>query len=250
MNMNPKKNASLSVIIPALNEQQNIEAAITTVSEVAKAYFDDWEILVFDDGSTDNTGTLADALAGKDTRVKVLHHKTPQNLGGCYKEGLALATKDYVIMIPGDNECGIDVMEKVFSLAGKADMIIPYTNNSHVRPLGRRLLSDAFVSLMNRISGYHLKYYNGAVLHRTELVRDCGINTDGFGYQAEALVKLLRQGCTFEEVGTEITYRPHGKSKALRIKNILAVSRFIANLTIETRLGPKSSSPRVNKKAA
>lgn len=141
-------------------------------------------------------------------------------------------------------------MEKVFSLAGKADMIIPFTSNANVRPLGRRVLSSAFISLMNTISGFQLKYYNGAVLHKTELVRDCGIQTNGFGYQAEALVKLLRQGCSYEEVGTEITYRPHGKSKALRLKNIIAVTKFLASLTIETRFVPKPAPPGSHKHAA
>jgi dolichol-phosphate mannosyltransferase len=248
--MSPTKQTSVTAIVPALNEQENIEAAITSVGKIAQKYFMDWEILVFDDGSKDRTGAIVDELAKKDHHVKVIHHQTPKNLGGCYKEGLSMATKDYAIMIPGDNECGADVMEKVFSLAGKADMIIPFTTNSHVRPLSRRFLSEAFVSLMNTISGYQLKYYNGAVLHKTELVRDCGIKTDGFGYQAEALVKLLRQGCTYEEVGTEITYRPHGKSKALRIKNIFAVTRFLTGLAIETRFAPKPAPPRSHKHAA
>lgn len=89
------------MIVPALNEQENIEATATAVSKLAKKYFREWEILIFDDGSQDRTGIIAEEIARRDPHVKVIHHKTPQNLGGCYKEGLALATKDYVIMIPG-----------------------------------------------------------------------------------------------------------------------------------------------------
>jgi dolichol-phosphate mannosyltransferase len=227
---------TISLIVPALNEEQNIEATVQSIESTVTKYFQDYEILIFDDGSKDNTGTIADELAESDNHIKVIHHETPKNLGACYKEGVELASKEYVIMIPGDNECGPAVMEKVFELAGSADMIIPFTSNSEVRPFLRRVVSRAFVVMCNIVSGNHLKYYNGAVLHKTKLVKECGIKTDSFGYQAEILVKLMRQGCTYREVGTEITYRPHGKSKALRLNNIVRVANFLVELTIESRL--------------
>ena len=228
--------STISVIIPALNEEENLEAAVQTVEKIVRRYFRDWEILIFDDGSQDLTGVIADRLALTNSRTRVTHHHSAKNLGACYKEGLQQATKDYVIMIPGDNECGAEVMEPVFALAGKADMIIPYTKNGEVRPRGRRILSQVFVTLINTISGLKLEYYNGAVLHRTDLIKTFPIGTDGFGYQAELLVRMVRRGCTYREVGTLITYRPGGKSKALRLNNIWKVCTFLLGLFMETRV--------------
>jgi dolichol-phosphate mannosyltransferase len=227
---------TLSVIVPALNEEQNIAATVATIRSVVPRYFQDYEILLFNDGSTDKTGAIAETLSAADQRIRVFHHANPKNLGACYKEGIQAATKDYAIMIPGDNECGVDVMENVFALAGNRDIVIPFTSNPEVRPVGRRVLSKLFVWMMNAASGCHLKYYNGAVLHRTDLVKKYGIETDSFGYQADLLVRMIRDGVTYEEVGTAINYRPNGKSKALRLTNIVRVGQFLGQLLLQRRL--------------
>lgn len=221
---------TLTVVVPALNEELNLEATIKNIQETVPLYFSDWEILIFNDGSSDATGKIADWLARVEPRIKVTHHQSPKNLGGCYKAGIQQATKDYLIMIPGDNECGPEVMTKIFEMVGTADMIIPFTANMHVRPLGRRILSYAFVKLVNQISQQKLRYYNGAVLHRTRFLRGLSVATDGFGYQAEILVKLLRRGHSYREVGTQITYRSLGKSKAIQIASLLKVATFLVHL--------------------
>jgi len=227
-----RRHSSLSVVVPALNEELNLEATLRNIQETVPLYFDDWEILIFDDGSTDTTGRIADRLASSEVKIRVAHHKTPWNIGGCYREGIRQASKDYVIMIPGDNECGPRVMSSVFSLAGQADMIVPYTNNLEVRPPLRRALSRVFVHLVNLISGQGLRYYNGAVLHRTSILKGCRFSTNGFGYQAEILLRLLRQGHSYVEVPIEITYRPHGKSKALHPTSLIQVGHFFVSLVM------------------
>lgn len=225
---------TLSVIVPALNEERNLAAAVNIIRSVVPSYFSDWEILVFNDGSTDKTGQIADQLHAEDPRIRVTHHSTPHNLGGCYKSGVRQATKEFAILVPGDNEYAAETLAQIFAVTARVDMIIPYTTNAHVRPLGRRLLSGAFVGFMNFLSGYKLRYYNGTVLLRTELARNLDIRTDSFGYMAEALVKLLQQGNTYFEVPVQIHYREHGSSKALRPSNLFAVFVFILRLIKDT----------------
>ena len=226
------ENHSLSVVMPALNEEENIEVAITTTRKVVEKYFSDWEILIFNDGSQDKTGEIAEKLVLKDpTHIKIFHHQTSKNLGGVYKEGIKKASKTYLIMIPGDNENGDEkALGAIFEKAGHADIIIPYITNPEVRPLKRRAISKAFVILTNLVSGCRLHYYNGTVLHKTKKIRQCEIQTNGFGYSAEALVKLIRQGCSYFEVGVELAKRPKGHSKALKWDNIIAVARFLSGI--------------------
>lgn len=226
---------TLTTIIPALNEEDNLENTVACVLRVASQYFKKLEIIIFNDGSTDNTGKIADRLARENSNIKVVHHDSPRNLGRCYKEGIELATMNYVILVPGDNECAEGVIDRVLSLVGKADIIIPYTNNGHVRSFSRRFLSEGFVKVLNVISKCNLRYYNGTVLHRTDIIRSREISTEGFGYQAEALVGLIHQGFSYLEVATEITLRAKGKSKAVSIKNIIDILKFLANLAIQVR---------------
>lgn len=223
----PKKK-SISVIVPALNEQEKLEAAIETVKASTAKHFEELEILIFNDGSTDRTGEIADKLAKADPRIKVTHHDKPKNLGAVYKAGVKKATKEFLIMIPGDNENPPSSIEPVLAEAGNAEIIVPYTTNQHARPLLRRILSNGFVTLLNTVSGCHLRYYNGTVLHRVDLVKAINIETDSFGYQAELLIKLLKRKHSFKEVPIEISVDQAGrKSRALNVKNFATVGKFL-----------------------
>jgi glycosyltransferase involved in cell wall biosynthesis len=230
---------SVSLIVPALNEELNLESTIRNIEATVPSFFRDWEILIFNDGSRDNTGRISEQLARENPRILVTHHVTPRNLGACFKEGIQLATKKYLIMIPGDNECATDYMRAVFSATGQADMVIPYTVNQEVRPKMRQWLSAIFAWLVRKTSGVRLRYFNGAVLHKTELLKHLSVDTDGFGYQAEILVKLIRVGHSYKEVAAPIHYRPFGKSKAIRLKSLWAMGGFLLSIfKVRTSLTP------------
>lgn len=212
----------ISIVVPALNEAANLAAAVARCQTAARRHFPDHEIIVVDDGSTDATGQIADRMAATDPRVRVVHHDHPRNLGYAYKEGVGLARFEYVLMFPGDNEGTDEQLDAVMSRAGSKDIVINYISNAEVRGW-RRWLSWAFVGLLNWRSGRSLSYYNGTVLHRTAIIRSITIQTDSFAYQAEALVKLLRRGHSYVEVGTPIAPRAGGRTKAFRPRNVIGV---------------------------
>ncbi len=224
-----KKN-SLFVIVPALNEEKNIGPTVEMVREAAKIKFGECHIAIFNDGSRDRTGEVAERLAKSFSNLQVIHHDHPKGLGYCYKEGVRLADCEYVIMVPGDNEGLKTSFEKIFSFTGQAEIVIPHTSNPYVRPVLRRLISSCFVLLLNALFKLRLRYYNGCVLHRTEIINSIEIKTDSFAYQAEALIKLIRKGRSYVEVGVPIQERPTGNSKAFRLKNVKNVVTAIWNL--------------------
>jgi len=223
---------TLSVIVPALNEEANVEDAVTEIHRGVKGHFDDYEILLFDDGSTDGTGALMDRIAARDARVRVTHHASPKNLGGVYKAGVALARFEYCVMIPGDNENPASAMQAPYEAVGRAEIVVPYAVGGR-RAWSREAISRAYVKLMNGVFGLGLRYYNGTVIHRTANVRSIAITTDSFAYQTEALVKLLRSGKSFVEVPVTVEPRQARASKAFRPKNVYGVLAAIGRLAVE-----------------
>ena len=221
---------SITVIVPALNEEGNLRQTVEDIVPVLEREFQDYEIFVFNDGSTDKTGTIANELAAKNPKVKPVHNAKCMGLGYNYKKGVELSTQDYVIMIPGDNEITTDSFVAMFQALGKADMVIPYTVNTEIRPWGRRALSRAYTILMNALFGLKLKYFNGTVIHKRPVIQSIRIETDSFAYQAEALIKLIKGGHTYEETGMYLKERTYGKSKALHPKNVYRVCKAIAQL--------------------
>ncbi|MBI2118148.1 MAG: glycosyltransferase family 2 protein [Elusimicrobia bacterium] len=221
---------TLTAIVPALNEQGNIESTIEGIVPLLEKSFKDYEVLIFNDCSSDETGTLAERLASKNKNIKVIHNPITMGLGYNYKRGVEIATKDYIIMIPGDNEITIESFENMFKKLGEKEIIVPYTVNMEIRPFSRRILSKTYTWLINLLFGTHLKYFNGPVIHKRELIQTIPIHTNGFAYQTELLLKMIKSGHNYLELGMVLKDRNSGKSKALLLKNIIRVSKSIFQL--------------------
>lgn len=227
---------SITVIVPALNEQGNIEGTIQEILPVLESEFKDYEILIFNDGSSDKTGEISERIAQANPKIKVIHNAKPMGLGYNYKKGVSLATQDYVIMVPGDNDLSRQSFLEIAQSIGKKDIVIPYTGNMEIRPKGRQILSHIYTVLMNFLFGLNIKYFNGTVVHKRPLIQGITIETDGFAYQAEALIKLLRQGQTYLELPMYLKERSYGKSKALRPRNIYRVIKAVLQLFYQIRI--------------
>ena len=227
---------SISIVVPALNEEKNLEAAVAEIHPEISKHFDDYEILVVDDGSTDRTGEIADRLARENPKVKAVHNRKNMGLGYSYFRGVDAATQQYVMMVPGDGENSLQGMEGMWPLLGTVDIIAPYTSNPEVRPLSRRLFSRFGTFTMNLLFGLKLKYYNGTVVHRLERLRTIKVENHGFLYQAESLVRLIRNGASYVEVGIAIRSRPSGKSKVTKPKNLVSVAKTLLKLTWQVRV--------------
>jgi len=223
---------TISVIIPALNEENNINPTIEEVLSAIGDKFSNYEIFIFDDGSSDRTGIIADELAIKNSNIKVIHNKSNMGLGYNYREGIKLAKNDYIVWFPGDNDVPRESMEKIFKEIGKADIVIPYPTNSEVRPLLRRIISKVFVLGMNILFGLKLKYYNGTVMYKKDIVKSTSVSiaTNSFAFQSGLLVKLLKAGYSYLEIGYKVEGRDHAASKALCLKNIINVIKTIVNI--------------------
>lgn len=225
---------SISVVIPAMNEESNIAAAVKTVKGIISRCFSDYEILIYNDGSMDRTGIIADDLARDDSSIKVFHHDKNKGLGACYREGSRVASKDFYLLIHGDNEIAPETIQSIIDKVNEADIIIPYIQNPGARPFIRRIISSAYVSLTNLIFGLNIPYYNGPCLIRTSLVKNLPIEDSGFGFMMETLVKLVKIKHSYVVVGFNCRLRQNGKTKALRIKSIVMV--VLGIIRIRTKL--------------
>ena len=229
--------ASVSIIVPALNEAANLEGTARAIKAALESEgIGDYEILLFNDGSTDETGEVAGRLAGADEKIKAIDNPQNMGFGYNYTEGVRLAAKDYVMMVPGDNEIPEEAIRRVLAKAGEADMVIPFTSNTEVRKPSRRVISRVFVILINTLFGLKVRYYNGTCLHRTALLRRVPMKSWDFAYMAAILVRLIKSGAGYVEVGVEITQREAGASKAFAVKNVISVVTTIVTLFWDVRI--------------
>jgi len=231
---------AVSFVVPAFNEERGLSSTTASISSVALRELEDYEIIIVDDASSDETGAIAERLAKNDPHLVVIHNQQNLNLGGAFKRGLEAARFEYVIRLNGNNEIPPASLRRILQLRGQADIVIPHDPNDFGvcvrdaggarRPVLRRILSRSFTALLNVLSRNDLRYYNGHVLHRTEFLRSLEIETDSYGFEAEILIKLLAVGHTYIEVGVPFLKKSR-PSRLLAPRNILGVLQFLVAMT-------------------
>ncbi|MFH1867507.1 MAG: glycosyltransferase family 2 protein [Candidatus Omnitrophota bacterium] len=222
---------SISIIVPALNEEKNLRPTVETILSAVNNSFSKFEIIIFDDNSSDFTLLIAEELRDSNKNIKVVHNDETMGFGYNFKKGVELAQNDYITIFPGDNDLYESSIIDIVKLIGSADCIISYTTNIPCdRPLWRRIISRCFTMTLNTIFGLGLRYYNGVVIHRADIIKDLTLTTYGFAFQAEALIKILKSGHSFTEVGIELKGRKYGTTKAFNIKNAISVLKTVAGL--------------------
>jgi glycosyltransferase involved in cell wall biosynthesis len=219
---------SLSVIIPAYNECENILPTLENVTAALAPLALPYEVLVIDDGSRDNTADLVSSSLSRFSNVRLLRNERNMGFGWSYRRGVEAASRAYIVMVHGDNAWGAATLGDLFVHVGDADIIVGYTRDMwHSRPLMRTLVSKTFTLMVNMITGRRLKYYNGLQIHRGEVLKSLTIQSSGYGFQAEVLVRALGLTNTFVEVPMTLTERERGESKAFRMKNAVDVMRTL-----------------------
>jgi dolichol-phosphate mannosyltransferase len=241
----PRTRGSISVVVPALNEIDNLEPTVLTLLTALRATIDEYEIVIVDDGSTDGTGEVADRLTTEHLPVRAVHNESNMGIGYSYERGYRAASKEFLVYIPGDNTWPLDSCVELFSTLGHADVIVSYASNPEVRPRGRRILSRVYTGTLNTLFGHRMRYYNGLNVYPTEFLRRLPRMTVGFGFQAEVLLRSLGAGMSYVEIAVPIDERTAGHSKAVTCRNVMAVMRTVLRLWWELRIAPIVQSWRL-----
>jgi glycosyltransferase involved in cell wall biosynthesis len=223
--------SSLSVVIPAYNESANIVDTLDNVSAALANVDFDSEVLVVDDGSADQTSALVLTAAERRPGIRLLKHPTNRGFGAAYRTGVDAAAGTHIVMVHGDNAWSAATLRDLFTHVGDADIVVGYTRHMwRSRTFTRTALSKTFTWLVNAMTGRHLQYYNGLQIHRADVLKTLSIESRGFGFQAEVLVKALARTRTFIEVPMDLTERVHGDSKAFRLRNAVDVFQTLRRL--------------------
>ena len=107
---------SISVFFPCYNEQDNVRATTKKAVDVLEQLGADYEIIIVDDGSTDNTPQIADEIAKQNSRIKVVHHNPNLGYGAALQSGFKAASKELVFYTDGDGQFDIKEMPQMLPL--------------------------------------------------------------------------------------------------------------------------------------
>jgi len=240
---------SISIVIPALDEEDRLEWSVRTVVSAARRAFDTFEILVFDDGSTDRTGEIADGLAAEIPEVVAFHHARPNGLGGVIARGLELARMRYFLWVDGKGATSEEALDRLFAARARADVVVLYAVNQTERPILRRVISTVFRELLNLAFPPRLRQHTHPALCETTLARSIPVRTRSFAYPAEALIKMIRAGSTWVEIGVRDDFsRQFEHTNAFRLTNVVGTAFFFFQLVYDIHLRPKRTTTYIRPK--
>lgn len=215
----------ISIVMPALNEENNISFAVQNTLKAFEDFNIDGEVIVVNDGSTDRTAEIVAQLIKTDSRVRIIHHKTPQGIGFSFWDGVDNTACEFVSMFPGDNENDPWEILQYLKLLDHVDMVIPFAFNRQARSIWRNILSFTYRFIINTTFLVNFNYTNGTVLYRTSVLKELDYRSSSFFFQTDILIRAVKRGYLFAEVPYRLGFRKTGTSKAVSFPSFLRVAK-------------------------
>jgi glycosyltransferase involved in cell wall biosynthesis len=237
---------SLSLFLPAWNEEEYLERAVSRAISVLDRLSDDWELIIVDDASTDRTPAIADALAEKHRQVRVVHHPTNLKLGGSIKTGLSHSSKDIVIYSDADLPFDLDELERALHLMEylEADMICAFRFDRTSEGVKRIVYSFVYNALIRNLFDVQMKDINFSfkVMHR-RVLEAIELKSQGSFIDAELVVKAIRRGFRVFQMGVDYFPRTRGISTLASPQVIATMVKELVTLYGETKAPTEPKRP-------
>jgi glycosyltransferase involved in cell wall biosynthesis len=212
----------LSVVILAFNEVDNLRQALSELLEELRALGLRWELIVVDDGSSDGTGPLADALAEAHPGVRVVHHATNLGLGGGYRTGFREARGEWLTFFPADTQFPAQIIGQFWPHTPRADMVLGYLPKRDHDLVGKALsrVERGLYKLLFRT----FPRFQGIMLFRRRLLEELPLVSEGRGWAVvmELILRASRGPYRLVSLPTEVRPRLSGQSKVNNVRSIVA----------------------------
>lgn len=205
---------SITVAIPAYNEEQTVEHICQQVLKALKNLTKDYELLLVDDGSTDNTGQIMERLAKRDHRIRVIHHTVNKGFSGAIAKSLFSAKKEFVFLGPADGQFNFAQITKFIRAIKNHDVVVAH-RIINPEPLIRKIQSKIYHILAALLFGIRLKEFTTVSLWRTSILKGIRVVSDPKSNtaQIEIVYRVLKKGGKFAQVPIRWHPRRGGKAK-------------------------------------
>jgi len=206
------KRYSISVFLPAYNEELNIERAVMNSVEVLREISDDWEVIVVNDASKDRTKEIVEELVRREPGVRLINHEKNTRLGGALRSGFANSTKELVFYTDADNPIDMNDLKRAVPLMDDADFITGYRLNRD-EPLKRKVYSRCYNWLIRLLFGLKVRDVNFSFkLVKQEVLKKARLRSLGSFIDAELLIEARKYRFRIKEIGIRYYPRTEGES--------------------------------------
>ena len=232
---------SISAVLPAYNEEENIAVAAGELAEALKSLnLKQWEVIIVDDGSHDRTGEIADSLAAADPEhIRAFHHQPNRGYAEALKTGFSNARCQLLFFTDSDLQFDVREIANLIPLIDNADIVCGF-RIYRFDHLTRLVLSWGFNLLVRIVFRINVRDIDCAFkLFRREVFDKVTIESKKFFVNAEVLAKAKYHGFKLLEVGVRHYPRRAGRS-TVRPSHILSTLRELARIWINIHSKPRN----------
>ncbi len=232
--MSVEARPSVSVVLPAYNEEANITQSIAEATAAVDELFGEHEVIVVDDGSRDRTARTVSQIAENDPRVRVISHGRNRGYGEALRTGFLASRLDFVFFTDADLQFDVTELERFMPFLGTVDVVAGYRMNRQDRRV-RRLNGYAWNIVVRALFYVPVRDIDCAFkLFDRQVLNEIDIESVGAMVNTELMVKLGRRGRSVVEVG--VTHRPRRAGEARGASPRVIATAFREVLAMRRRL--------------
>ena len=211
----------ISVFFPAFNDEKTIGQTVAQALTLLPTLTDNYEVIIVNDGSTDSTGEILEALTHTSQHVRVIPHEKNLGYGAALRTGLSHANNDLIFYTDGDGQYDVGELAVLLSCLTAACDVVNGYKIKRADPLGRIFIGAVYNRLARvlfrlpiRDVDCDFRLIRRRALSGIELISSSGVIC------VEMVYKLHSAGCVFVEVPVHHYPRLHGKSQFFTLRRL------------------------------
>lgn len=235
---------SLSIVVPCFNEEQNVEGVVRQAVAIGRQVAHRLEVIVVDDGSTDDSRFVLERLGETFPEVRSIQHSHNQGYGAALRTAFMAARHQHVFLTDGDGQFDLGDLPSALELLDTHDMVAGY-RIGRKDGVPRRVCGWLWTRLTNWALGARVRDMNCAfkVLPRG-LVADGDFVSTGALISAELVSEAERRGLSIGQVGVRHLPRAKGRATGGSAVVVMRALSELARLLTRRRGFARGASPR------